>query len=111
MIRGHGQKKSELNLYDKFGTKCGGHIALINTITDEKVLCACYLTIGKVMTNHSQGYCTLNALSVVDFYAEGAQLNWCKFMIIEMLHACVDMKERGRHFIFGYILVVFTMWM
>jgi hypothetical protein len=81
----HDHKKGEISLYDKYGTRRGGHGALIDQINDEKVCCACYIIVGKVMKNYSRGECTFNTIAVVEFSKNGAPLNWCKYLLTEML--------------------------
>jgi hypothetical protein len=49
--RKYDRNKGELNLYDMFGTRRGCFEALIKIINDEKVFCACYLVVRKVMKN------------------------------------------------------------
>jgi len=103
------RKKGELNLYDKNGTKWGGHRAHIDPINDEKVHCACYRRADKFIKNYSRGECTLDAISIVEFYKQGAPLNLCKYLLIEMLQVCASMHELVAYFIHGYLLVAFTM--
>jgi hypothetical protein len=55
----------------------------------------------------------LDALSVVDFCANGAVFNWCSYLLEELLVACEEAQEKGRTFTYGYFLIVFSMlkWM
>jgi hypothetical protein len=89
------RKKGELNLYDKFGTRRGGHGALIEPITMMRSLLCMLLIAGKVMKNYSKGECTLGCFVSCHFCAQGAQMNWCKYLMNEMLQACAWICMRG----------------
>jgi hypothetical protein len=66
----------------------------LNQINDEQVHCACYVIAGKVMKNYSRGECTLDTIAVVEFRKNGAPLNWCKYLLTEMLQACTMCMTR-----------------
>ena len=61
----------------------------------------------EVMRSYYKGECTLDALSY--FCAQGAVLNWCSFLLEELLISCEEAQEKGRTFTYGYLLVAFTM--
>lgn len=39
-----------------------------------------------------------------------AQLNWCNFLLQELLEACEEIYKRATHLIYGYIVVSLAMW-
>jgi hypothetical protein len=70
----------------------------------------CYLISGKVMKNYTKGECTLDAITVAEFTKNGALMNWCKYFLTKLLQACMDAHENIGYFIYGYLLVSFSMW-
>jgi hypothetical protein len=62
------------------------------------------------MKNYSKGECTLDTISVVEFYKEGTQLNWCQYLLTEMLQACVDAHEMVHLFYLWIPVSFFFMW-
>jgi hypothetical protein len=64
---------------------------------------------SKVMHSYYKGECTLDALSVVDFCANGAVFNWCSYLLEELLVACEEVQEKGGTFTYGYLLLDFAM--
>jgi hypothetical protein len=104
----NGKKKGELNLYEKFKTNSGGCIEVIAPILPETVQTGCYIIASKVMGSYYKGQCTLYALSVAYFCANGVVFNWCSYMLEELLVACKEVKEKGGTFTYGYLLLAFT---
>jgi hypothetical protein len=105
----HGKKKGELSLYEKFNTKRGGRTTVIEPILPETVWTGCYIIANKVMRSYYKGECTLDALSVADFCANGVVFNWCSYLLEELLVACEEAQEKGGTFTYGYLLMEFTM--
>jgi hypothetical protein len=52
----------------------------------------------------------LDAIAVAEFSKNGAPMNWCKYLLTELFQACVDAHDRPSYFIYGYLLITFTMW-
>jgi hypothetical protein len=77
-----------------------GRGAHIDPINDEQVHCSCYLILDKVMKNYSWGECMLDVISMAKFCKVGEPLNWCKYLLMEMLQACVNVHERATYFIY-----------
>jgi hypothetical protein len=73
-------------------------------------ICACYLITGKVMKNFTRNKCTLDAIAVVEFTKNDTPMNWCQYLLQEMLQAYADIHERTTYFIYDYLLVTFAMW-
>jgi hypothetical protein len=69
-----------------------------------------YIISSKVMQSYYKGECTLNALYVADFYANGAVFNWYNYLLEEILVVCEEAQEKGGTFTYGYLLITFTMW-
>jgi hypothetical protein len=67
-----------------------GRIANIDPILLETVMTIHYVITSKVMHSYYKGECTLDALSVVDFCANGAVFNWCSYLLEEILVACKE---------------------
>jgi hypothetical protein len=86
----HGKKKGEPNLYEKFHTQRGGHTTKIDPILPETVRTTCYVISSKVMHSYYKGECTLDALSVAYFCANGVVFNWCSYLLEELLVACEE---------------------
>jgi len=82
----------------------GGSKAVINPILPETVRTGCYIIASKVMRSYYKGECTLDALSVVYFCANDTVLNWCSYMLEELLVACEEAQEKGGTFTYGYLL-------
>jgi hypothetical protein len=61
------------------------------------------------MRSYYKGECTLDALSVVDFCANGVVFNLCGHMLEELLVACEEAQEKGGTFTYGYLLMAFRM--
>jgi hypothetical protein len=59
------------------------------------------------MRSYYKGECTLDALSVVKFCAQGVVFNWCSFLLEELLVVCEEAQEKGGTFTYGYLLVAF----
>jgi hypothetical protein len=53
------------------------------------------------MKKYSQGEYMLDAISMVEFYKVEAPLNWCKYLLTEMLQACTNVYERATYFIYN----------
>jgi hypothetical protein len=60
------------------------------------------------MRSYYKGECTLDALSVADFCANGIVFNWCSYLLEELLVACEEAQEKGGTFTYGYLLVAFN---
>jgi hypothetical protein len=86
----HGKKKGELSLYEWFHNKRGEHIEKIDTILPETVRIGCYIIANKVMRSYYKGECTLDALSVAYFCANGDIFNWCSYLLEDLLVACKE---------------------
>jgi hypothetical protein len=73
----NGKKKGEPNLYEGFYTQRGGGggTAKIEPILPETVRTGCYIIANKVMRSYYKGECTLDALSVAYFCANGTVFN------------------------------------
>jgi hypothetical protein len=56
------------------------------------------------MRSYYKGECTLDALSVTNFCANGAMFNWCSYLLVAFKEA----QEKGGTFTYGYLLVEFT---
>jgi hypothetical protein len=52
----------------------------------------------------------VDALLVAYLCVQGAKMIWCKYLMTEMLKAFEDMHEKSGFFIYGYLLIAFTMW-
>jgi hypothetical protein len=61
------------------------------------------------MRSYYKGECTLDALSVADFYHQGEVFNRCSFLLEELLKACKEAQEKGGTFTYVYLLVALTM--
>jgi hypothetical protein len=85
----------------------------IEPILLEMVRTTCYVISNKVMCSYYKGECTLDSLSVAYFCANGAVFNWCSYLLEEFLIACEEVQEKGDTFMYGYLLLYFTMlkWM
>jgi hypothetical protein len=105
----HEKKKGEIILYERFHTQRGGRTMKIEPIFPEMVRTSCYVISNKVMCSYYKGECTLDALSVAYFCANGAVFNWCSYLLEEFLIACEEVQEKGDTFTYGYLLLSFTM--
>jgi hypothetical protein len=47
------------------------------------------------MHAYYKGECTLDALLVADFCANGVVFNWCNYMLEELLVSCEEVQEKG----------------
>jgi hypothetical protein len=86
----HKKNKGEPNLYERFHAQRGGSLAKIDPILPEMVINGCYTIANKVMRSYYKGECTLDALSVADFGANGVVFNWCSYLLEELLMACEE---------------------
>jgi hypothetical protein len=71
----HGKKKGEPNIYERFHTQRGRCTTKIDPILPKTVRTDCYIIARKFMRSNFKGECTLDALSVVDFCANGTVFN------------------------------------
>jgi hypothetical protein len=55
------------------------------TIMDEQVYKSFYLIVGKLMWNYTKNKCTLYSIIIEEFSKNGASLNWCRYLLTEML--------------------------
>ena len=69
-----------------------------------------YFNLGKVRKNYTKNKCTLDAIAVAEFKKNGAPLNWCKYLLTEMVQPCEDVHDKAMYFIYGCLLVAFSMW-
>jgi hypothetical protein len=83
------------------------HIA---SIMDEQIMEFLLPYFQKVMQNYTRNECTLEVIIVAEFNKNSAPLNWCKYLLTEMLQECVDVHDKVRYFIYVYLLVAFSMW-
>jgi hypothetical protein len=65
----------------------GGCTTVIEPILPEIVWTGCYIIASKVMRSYYKGKCTLDALSIADFCANGDVFNWCSYLLEELLVA------------------------
>jgi hypothetical protein len=86
----HERKKGEVSLYEKFHTQRGGRTTKIDPIIPETIWTTYYVIARKVMHSYYKGECTLDALSVDDFCANGVVFNWCSYLLEELLVACEE---------------------
>jgi len=94
-------------------TEGGGCIARINPILPEMVWTGCYIIASEVMRSYYKGECTLDALSMANFCANGIFFNWCNYLLEELLVSCEEAHEKGGTFTYEYLLLAFTIlkWM
>jgi hypothetical protein len=97
----HKKKKGELSLYEKFNTKRGGHTTVIEPTLPEIVRIGCYIIANKVMISYYKEESTLDALSVIDVCTNGTVLNWCSYLLEQLLVACEEAQEKGGTFTYG----------
>lgn len=81
-------KKGTLILYDIYGTLRGVRSTQIYPINDTKIHCSYYLIVGKVVKNYTKNECMLDAIMVAEFTKNGTPLNWCQYILIEVLQGC-----------------------
>jgi hypothetical protein len=81
----------------------------IEPILLEMVRMASYVITSKIMCSYYKGECTSNALSVAYFYANSVVFNSCSYLLEEFLITCEEVHENGRTFMYGYLLLDFTM--
>ena len=62
------------------------------------------------MRHYKKGECTLETISIAKHCVQGAKLNWCSFLLKELLDACEENYKRATSFIYGYLIVAFSMW-
>jgi len=62
------------------------------------------------MHHFSRNEHMLDTISVEEHCAEGAQLNWCMFLLNELLEACKDVFKKSTKFTYGYLVMTLTMW-
>ena len=62
------------------------------------------------MRHYTKGECTPNTISVVEHCIQGAQLNWCAFLMQELFEACEDNFKRATRFIYNYFIMTLAMW-
>lgn len=103
------KKPDELSLYEKYGTVRKGKGALIEPIKNPQIKFAVQIIAGKVMRHYVKGECTLYAISVAEFCNEGAEMNWCQYLLNELFQACADAHKNKVSFIYGYPLVSLAM--
>jgi hypothetical protein len=70
----------------------------------------CYIIVRNVMQFYYKGECTLDALFVAEFCANGVVFNWCSYLLEELLLAYEEAQEKGKTFTYGYLLIAFAMW-
>ena len=56
-----------------------------------------------------QGECSLETLSVAEFCIQRVHLNWCMFLMNELMAACTDAHATRAAFIYGYLFLTFAM--
>jgi hypothetical protein len=71
----HGRRKENLS-YTRSSTHREVGTMKIDPIIPETVWTTCYVIESKVMHSYYKGECTLDALSVADFCANGVVFNW-----------------------------------
>jgi hypothetical protein len=81
MARRKGSPASMKGFTCKGGGGGGGHTAKIDPILPETIRIGCYIIANKVMMSYYKGECTLDALSVVYFCANGVLFNWCSYLL------------------------------
>lgn len=96
--------------YNKYETKRGGKGANIDLINNPTVKFSYYLIASKTMRHYTKGECTLDTILVTEHYIQGAQLNWCTFLMNELFEACEDNYRRATRFIYSYLVMAFSMW-
>ena len=106
----HARKSGDIDLYTKYGTRRGGKGAKIDLINKPEIWFACYLIASKTMQHYTKGECTLDTISIVEHCTQGAKLNWCSFVLKELFAACEENYKRTTSFIYGYLILAFTMW-
>lgn len=104
------RKTGNDNYYNKYNTQRGGKDVLIEPINTPNVKFGCYIIVEKLMRHFSRNECTMDTISVAENCVQGAQLNWCSFLLQELFEACKDVYKGATHFIYGYIVVTLAMW-
>jgi len=62
------------------------------------------------MLSYTRNECTLDVIFVVEFSKNGMPLNWCKYLLNELLQACAYAHEKSSYLSYGYLLVSLAMW-
>ena len=104
------KKVGDGDYYRKYDTKRGGKGAKIDLINNPTVKFAYYLISNKTMRHYMKGECTLDTISVTEHSLQGTQLNCCQFLLNELFEACEDNYKRATGFIYGYLIMAFSMW-
>lgn len=104
------KKRSEDNIYAKYGTKQGGRGAKLDIINKVNIRFPYYLVVGKTMCHFTKNECTLDAILVVEHYFQGEVLNWSTFVLNELFEDYEYVYKKATNFMFGYILMSLAMW-
>lgn len=50
----------------------------------------------------------METVFVDDLCVQGAQLNWCKYLLDELFHACGEAYQNRGQFLYGHLIVSIT---
>jgi hypothetical protein len=61
------------------------------------------------MRYYYKGECIMDALSMVDFCANGVVVNWCIYLLEELNVSYEEAQDKFGTFTYGYLFLVFAM--
>ena len=52
--------------------------------------------------------CMVGAFTLADLCAQGVQINWCHFLLKELIQDSIDAQERGWAFHYSWLLILIS---
>ena len=52
--------------------------------------------------------CTMGEIVLSELYTEGVHINWCQFLLNELLQDAIDVHEKGREFRYSWMLILIS---
>ena len=93
---------------EMFGIERSKRGFFIHTINNPTVIFAIKVLASKLLRKVHPDQCTMGAIAFTDLCASETQINWCQFLLNELIQDATDAQERGWAFHYSWLLILIS---
>ena len=81
---------------------------MIESINNYTIYFAAKVLESKLLHNMCPDQCTAGEIALYKICTEGVHINWCQFLLNELLQDAIDAHEKGRAFHYSWMLILIS---